>query len=172
MEHRFLARVRRNGTFSARKRLAEAPEWLSMRQVAVVLGCSKSTVRKQIQLGLLKAPRSRKRLEREQLRVPSESVRKFLYFCERMRALLLYAPLVAPKRGNVLDRVKERGLPMPYRSIPKFMTVGDAAILLRCSRASVLRLIHSGHLIAIRITPYRWRVLRESFRGLRDVSRT
>jgi excisionase family DNA binding protein len=172
MEHRFLARVRLNGTSSARERLTAAPEWLSVRQVAVVLGCSKSTVRKQIQLGLLKAPQSRKRQARQRLRVPSESVRKFLYFCERMRGFLLYTPLAAPGRGNVLDRIRRRGLPMPYRSMPKTMAVSDAAAVLECSRASVLRLIHSGQLKAIRITPCRWRVLKESFRGLREAIST
>lgn len=163
-EHRFLARVRRDGTYSARRKLAGAPEWLSIRQVAAILGCSKSTVRKQIRLGLLKAPQGRKRRRSQRARIPWDSVRAFLYFCDRMRDFLRYSPWSGTR--NVLNRVRRHGLSVPYRSIPKVMTVSDAAIVLECSPASILRLIRSGQLKAIRISPCRWRVLKESFRDL------
>ena len=163
-EHRFLARVRRDGTYAARRKLAEAPEWLSIRQVAAVLGCSKSTVRKQIKLGLLKVPQSRKGQRSGRARIPWDSVRTFLYFCDRMRDLLRYSPRSGTR--NVLNRIRKHGLSVPYRSIPKVMTISDAALVLGCSPASILRLIRSGELKAIRISPCRWRVLKESFRDL------
>src|SRR5207245_1951658 len=112
-----------------------------IRQVAAVLGCSKSTVRKQIQLGLLKTPQSRKRQAQQRVRISSDSVRTFLHFCERMRELLVYSPLATPHRGNILNRIRRRGLSVSYQSIPKVMTVSDTATFLECSRASVLRLI-------------------------------
>jgi Helix-turn-helix domain len=169
-EQRFLRRIQANKTHSARNRLTEAPPCLSLRRVAIVLGCSKSTVRKLLELGLLKALPSRVGKQR-QIRVASDRVHLFLQFCDRVGDFVRYFPEATPGRRKLLD-IPRRFTRREYLSLPAALTAQEAVAILGCSSSSVVRLIRRGEIDGFRISPCRWRVSKRSFRHLIDVPKS
>lgn len=82
-EQRFLARIGRGAGYDARQRLESANEWLSIREVSLVLGCSKSTVRKFIQQKLLRSRNIGLRRVGKRRRIPWDSVRDLIHAAQK-----------------------------------------------------------------------------------------
>jgi hypothetical protein len=162
-EQRLAARLGRSTGFDAGARLETADEWLSLRCAAWVLGCSKSSIRQLIAQGMLRsrnAAARRPHFRRD--RIPWDSVRNFIRACQHWQQFQRRRP--AKRRSNLLSRFLAGATAADLRRIPPKLTIEDTSVLLRCSRTSVVRMIHANQLRAERRTPHRWLVLKQSFR--------
>lgn len=164
-EQRFLARLGREHGYEARRRLDGANEWLSIRDVSRVLGCSKSTVRKLVQRALLRSRKIGLDRRHKRIRIPWDSVRNLIRATQVWERDQRLQPRA--RRSSFVNRFLQTASRPKMRAIPAKLTIADAAALIGCSRASVLRMIHRGELRAERRTPYRWLVLKTSFLRVR-----
>jgi excisionase family DNA binding protein len=161
-EQRLLARIGRDSGYDARQRLESANEWLSIREVSRVLGCSKSSVRKFVRQNLLRSRNVGLRRVGKRCRIPWDSVRDLIHAAQKWQQ---YEAVRSPTaQQSFLKRFLQTSSPADIRRIPAKLTVSDTAILLRCSYASVLRMVRREELRAERRTPYRWLILKSSFR--------
>jgi excisionase family DNA binding protein len=163
-EQRFAARLGATTSDVARERLEAAGDWVSVRDAAWVLGCSKSTIQKYVEQKFLRSRSTRgKRRGKRRLRIPSDCVKDFIQLCEKWQYYKRFS--FGRQRGGRkrLGLFTTKALWKDLRMAPGKLTVADAAQLLGCSSATIRRMIYSRELCAIRRTPCRWLVLKTSF---------
>ena len=161
--NRFAVQLGHTHAQAALQRLRAAQGALSIRDAARILGCSKSTVRKYVNLKLLKWRDLRANAKaRRRLRIDRESLEALIVVCAHHRNDIYNS---RDRQFSVIrERVRASG-PLNFQLLPRELTVRETAEVLGCSRSSVLRLIHDGVIGAKRKTPCRWRVKRESLRS-------
>lgn len=161
-EQRLAVRLGRYTGYAARERLETAPECLSVRHTARVLGCGKTTVRRLLDQELLHSRRigGKRRMRGRQV-IPWDGVRDFIAASQRWQKHGL-RPLTL-RRPSFLERFIATTSASDIR-IPAKLTIAETAVLLGCSCPSVLRMLRRGELIGFRRTPHRWLILKASFR--------
>lgn len=139
------------------EQIAAGPAWLTVGRLARWFGCSKPTVRNYLRQGLLRARRRTRATEREL--IARESAHLLVQLCRKLDSDWWPQGLWAFSRID--KRLHQEGTGVEFARLGSVLTLQETAVLFRCSRSSVRRMIELGRLEAFRPTPGRWAVRKQ-----------
>lgn len=149
-------RLRRGDTDLIVKKLSSIAPAASVRTIAGILACSKPTVMKFIELGLVQRLRRRRRgSSRRPVAINVWSVISFVRLCGKH---ITEPPMSLHAFSRLRRRIGEIGPNGSFDMLPRTLTVSQTAKFIRCSKTSVLRLIKEGYIDGHRRTPCRWEI--------------